>query len=382
MKRLMAFIVLLSISVFIVSGCSNTSSNENKYSGTIEATTVNVQSEISGRVETIKVQEGDTVKKGQILAYIDIKELQDKEKQAEAAVEAAQAQYSNAKDTYLLQEKVNEADIQAAQADLNQATAQYNKVKNGARTQEIEQAKAKLDEAKVALDVAEKSYQRTSQLFESGAVSQQTLDEVKAKYQTAIDDVHYAEETLSLIQEGAQPEDIQSAAAAVEQAKAAIMKAEAGKLQTATAGEAVKVAEANLNAAKAALDEVKTNIENATIKAPCDGIITTKYVEEGEIVTSGGNIAEISDLNNLWIKIYVPEKYLYKVSLNKDVTINVSSINKKISGKVVYISPNGEFTPKNTTTESSKEDIVYEVKIQIKDNIKELKPGMLADVTI
>ncbi len=382
MKRLMAFIVLLAISIFIVSGCSNTASNENVYSGTIESTTVNVQSEISGRVETVKVQEGDAVKKGQILAYIDIKELQDKEKQAEAAVEAAQAQYSNAKDTYLLQEKVNEADIQAAQASLNQATAQYIKVKNGARAQEIEQAKAKLDEAKVALDVAEKSYQRTSQLLESGAVSQQTLDEVKAKYQAAIDDVHYAEEALSLIQEGAQPEDIQSAAAAVEQAKAAIMKAEAGKLQTATAGETVKVAEANLNAAKAALDEVKTNIENATIKAPCDGIITTKYVEEGEIITSGGSIAEISDLSNLWIKIYVPEKYLYKVSLNKDVAISVNSINKKISGKVVYISPNGEFTPKNATTESSKEDIVYEVKIQIKDNVKELKPGMLADVTI
>jgi HlyD family secretion protein len=123
-------------------------------------------------------------------------------------------------------------------------------------------------------------------------------------------------------------------------------------------------------------------VKKGVITSPISGTIIDTYFNAGEIIIPGSNIAEISDLSNLWIKIYVPEKYLYKVSLNKDVAINVSSINKKINGKVVYISPNGEFTPKNTTTESSKEDIVYEVKIQIKDNVKELKPGMLADVTI
>ncbi|MDE4543276.1 efflux RND transporter periplasmic adaptor subunit [Thermoanaerobacterium sp. R66] len=247
MKRLMAIIVLLAISVFIVSGCSNTSSNENKYSGTIEATTVDVQSEISGRILDLYVSTGEQVKKGDKIALLDVSQYEEQAKEAKAALDMA---------------KLN-----------------YEQIKNGPK----------------------------------------------------------------------------------EQADIANLKVEQ---------------------AQAAYDLSNLMVKKGVITSPISGTITDTYFNAGEIITPGGNIAEISDLSNLWIKIYVPEKYLYKVSLNKDVAISVNSINKKISGKVVYISPNGEFTPKNATTESSKEDIVYEVKIQIKDNVKELKPGMLADVTI
>ncbi|WP_434631716.1 efflux RND transporter periplasmic adaptor subunit [Thermoanaerobacterium thermosaccharolyticum] len=247
MKRLMAFIALISISLFIVSGCSNTNSDENKYSGTIESTTVNVQSEISGRIVDLYVSTGEQVKKGDKIALLDVSQYEEQAKEAKAALDMA---------------KLN-----------------YEQIKNGPK----------------------------------------------------------------------------------EQADIANLKVEQ---------------------AQAAYDLSNLMVKKGVITSPISGTIIDTYFNAGEIITPGGNIAEISDLSNLWIKIYVPEKYLYKVSLNKDVTVNVNSINKKISGKVVYISPNGEFTPKNTTTESSKEDIVYEVKIQIKGNVKELKPGMLADVTI
>ncbi|HHV73770.1 MAG TPA: efflux RND transporter periplasmic adaptor subunit [Thermoanaerobacterium sp.] len=247
MKRLMVFIALLVISIFIISGCSNTASNENVYSGTIESTTVNVQSEISGRILDLYVSTGEQVKKGDKIALLDVSQYEEQAKEAKAALDMA---------------KLN-----------------YEQIKNGSK----------------------------------------------------------------------------------EQADIANLKVEQ---------------------AQAAYDLSNLMVKKGVITSPISGTITDTYFNAGEIITPGGNIAEISDLSNLWIKIYVPEKYLYKVSLNKDVTISVNSINKKISGKVVYISPNGEFTPKNATTESSKEDIVYEVKIQIKDNVKELKPGMLADVTI
>ncbi|ORX23322.1 efflux transporter periplasmic adaptor subunit [Thermoanaerobacterium sp. PSU-2] len=247
MKRLMVFIALLVISIFIISGCSNTASNENVYSGTIESTTVNVQSEISGRILDLYVSTGEQVKKGDKIALLDVSQYEEQAKEAKAALDMA---------------KLN-----------------YEQIKNGPK----------------------------------------------------------------------------------EQADIANLKVEQ---------------------AQAAYDLSNLMVKKGVITSPISGTIIDTYFNAGEIITPGGNIAEISDLSNLWIKIYVPEKYLYKVSLNKDVAISVNFINKKISGKVVYISPNGEFTPKNATTESSKEDIVYEVKIQIKDNVKELKPGMLADVTI
>jgi multidrug efflux pump subunit AcrA (membrane-fusion protein) len=155
---LLAFILVISMTI---TGCGNElQKNEPTLAidGVVEAKEVDVSSKIAGRIEKVNVQEGDTVKAGQVLAYIEINELRDKEKQAEAAVEAAQAQYNQAKHALLLQEKVSEADIQAAQAALEQAIAQYDRVNNGARAQEIEQAKAKLDEAKATLEAAEKSY--------------------------------------------------------------------------------------------------------------------------------------------------------------------------------------------------------------------------------
>ncbi|MDK2814093.1 MAG: HlyD family secretion protein [Thermoanaerobacter sp.] len=314
------------------------------------------------------------------MAYIEINELRDKEKQAEAAVEAAQAQYNQAKHALLLQEKVSEADIQAAQAALEQAIAQYDRVNNGARAQEIEQAKAKLDEAKATLEAAEKSYQRMKQLFEVRAISQQTLDEVKAKYEVAKDEVHYAEEALSLLEEGARQEDIRAAAAAVKQAKAAIMKAEAAKLQVATANDAVQMAEANLKSAKAALDEVKRTVDDATIKAPCDGIITVKYVEEGEIVSAGMPIFTIQQPNENWVNVKVKETQVGKMKVGQKVKVTSSNFPGEVfTGQIESINQKPEYATQRSTNERGEKDIItYNVKVRL--NNAKLKAGMSVTV--
>lgn len=186
MRRKAMLRLALLIFVLIFTGCSPKGEQlALRIDGIVEAEEVDVAAKIPGRIEAITVKEGDTVKAGQVLAYIEVKELKEKEKQAQAAVEAARAQYEKAKNALSLQEKASEADIQAAQAALNQAMSQYDKAKKGPRSQQIEQARAKLEQAKAALEVAEKSYQRTRQLFEAGAASQQMLDEVKAKYEAA-----------------------------------------------------------------------------------------------------------------------------------------------------------------------------------------------------
>lgn len=247
MKRLYLILTLMVISVTILSGCSTSNLDENVYTGTIEATTVNVQSEIAGRIVDLYVKTGDEVKKGDKIARLDVSQYEEQAK--------------------------------AAKATLDIAKLKYDQIKSGPKAQ-------------------------------------------------------------------------------------------------------ADIANLNVEQAQAAYDLANLMVQKGTITSPLSGTITDIYSNTGEITTPGGNIAQISDLSNLWIKIYIPEKYLYKVSLNKNVTIKVKSIKDTIGGKIVYISPNGEFTPKNTVTKSSKEDVVYEIKIQIIDHINKLRPGMLADVNI
>ncbi|MGI9951977.1 efflux RND transporter periplasmic adaptor subunit [Moorellaceae bacterium AZ2] len=382
MHRKIAPLVSLLLTVsLLVTGCSKQAEQSGlKVDGMVEAEEVDVAAKIPGRIQSIQVREGDTVKAGQVLAYIEVKELKEKEKQAQAAVEAARAQYEKAKNALLLQEKASEADIQAAQAAVNQAMSQYDKAKKGPRAQQIEQARAKLDQAKAALEVAEKSYERTKQLFESGAASQQMLDEVKAKYEAARQEMRYAEEGLKLLEEGTQEEDIRAAAAAVQQAQAALLKAEAGKIQDLIARNAVQMAEADLKRAEAALAEVRSNLEEATIKAPCDGIIVTKYVDEGEMIATGMPLFTIQQPEKNWVNVKVKETEVGQIKEGQKVKVTSSNFpGKTFEGRVESIRQKPDYATQRATNERGDKDIVaYNVKVRL-DN-PELKAGMSVTV--
>ncbi|WP_434578401.1 HlyD family secretion protein [Thermoanaerobacterium thermosaccharolyticum] len=116
MKRLMAFIALISISLFIVSGCSNTNSDENKYSGTIESTTVNVQSEISGRIVDLYVSTGEQVKKGDKIALLDVSQYEEQAKEAKAALDMAKLNYEQIKNGPKEQADIANLKVEQAQA--------------------------------------------------------------------------------------------------------------------------------------------------------------------------------------------------------------------------------------------------------------------------
>lgn len=371
---------LLVISFLIITGCGKQQETLLKVDGIVEAEEVDVAAKIPGRLQAIKAREGDLVRAGEILAYIEIKELKEKEKQAQAAVEAARAQYEKAQNALLLQEKASEADLQAARAALSQAMSQYDKVKKGPRAQQVEQARAKLDQAKAALEVAEKSYQRTKQLFESGAVSQQMLDEVKAKYEAARQEMLYAEEGLSLLEEGTQEEDIRAAAAAVQQAQAALLKAEAGKMQDLIARNAVQMAEADLKRAEAVLAEVRSSLEEAAIKAPCNGIIVSKYVDEGEIVAAGMPLFTIQQPDKNWVNVKVKETQLGRIKEGQEVSVTSPAFpGKTFSGWVESIRPKPDYAIQRATNERGDKDIIsYNVKVRL-DN-PEFKAGMSVTV--
>lgn len=136
---------------------------------------------------------------------------------------------------------------------------------------------------------------------------------------------------------------------------------------------AVEAAEAQVK-----LSQLQT--DKCSIKALNSGIITTLYVNKGEIVSQGMNIAKAYDLKNQYIKVYIEESKRDKVKLNETLNIYVND-NKIIKGKISYIASESEFTPKNTETKEDKENTVFMIKLKIDESDK-VYPGMMLDVEL
>ena len=157
--------------------------------GSIEAEEVDVNVKIPGRIEKMLIEEGQEVKDGEVLATLEAEDLEAKQARAKAALDAA--------------------------------VAQYHKAKNGARPQQLSQAKDLMDQAKAGYQLAQATYDRMKQLFTEGVLPQQKLDVAATELEVARTRYNSAKEQYNLVSEGAQKEDIEAAAALVSQAQAA-----------------------------------------------------------------------------------------------------------------------------------------------------------------
>lgn len=138
--------------------------------------------------------------------------------------------------------------------------------------------------------------------------------------------------------------------------------------------------QASVDQAQAALDLTKLQVDKCTVKSSIDGTVLEVLIHKGEIASPGMNIAKIMDLNSKYIKVYVEESKRNDVKLNENIPIY--SNNKKVGeGKVTYISPQSEFTPKNTETKDEKQKTVFEVKILL-TGIDKISVGSMVDAEI
>lgn len=288
--------------------------------GTIEVTKVDISSKVSGRVEHLRVNESDLVKRGQVLVILD---------QADIRAD-------------LVQNEVIVAKADTAAKDLAA----------GAREQEIADARAALDKARSDRERAVKDLQRYTQLYERGALPAIDLDRAKNAVDAAESQQKRATVQLSLLQEGVRP------------------------LQ-------IKVAQEEAQRARAAVKMVKTRVEDRTIRAPLDGTILSKFVEEGETVGAGSPLLTAADLGHPWIRVYVPEEEIGRVKLGQNARVYVDSMpGRAFPGKVVQINDEAEFTPKNIQTRKERVNLVFGVKIALENPEGTLKPGMPADAEI
>jgi len=288
-----------------------------KVSGNIETTEVDVGFKIAGRIVSLSIQEGDWIEKGKVIAKLDDEDLRQR--------------------------------LELARATLRSAQARLKKLLAGSRPEELGEAEATLNQAKFDLENKQAHYERIKLLFEKGVLPKETLDNAEAGFKIAKASLQKALENYQLVKEGPRKEDIEDVRAQVEQAQASLKLAE-------------------------------TQLSYTVLYAPISGMVLVKSGEMGEVVNPGTSILTLANIENVWLKAYIPETELSKVKWGQEVMVTTDLRPQKIyQGKISFISSQTEFTPKQIQTEKERVTLVYRIKVDIPNLDRELKPGMPAD---
>jgi HlyD family secretion protein len=354
--------------------------------GTIEATEVDITSKVSGKILTLLVREGDNVRQGQLLATLDSDELAAQVTQAQGNLLAGQAALAE------LQAGTRSEDIRRAQAQYDasvqtgrQAQANYDLVLAGPRIEEIEQLRAGVRQAQVNLNDAETELRRYQVLVEQGAAPSQQVDQLTTRRNDAKAQLDAAQQRLAEAEAGSRKEQIRAAQAAQKQATAQERYSKAA-LDLALAGprtETIAAAKARTEQAQGVLQAAEVQQGYTKIYAPSDGTVTLRNMEPGELVTPGTPIVRLAALESVWLKVYIPEPEMGRVKLGQSAQVTSDSYpDKQYSGRVIEISQEAEFTPKNVQTKEERVKQVFWVKIGVDNPDRELKPGMPADAEI
>jgi HlyD family secretion protein len=298
-----------------------------RVSGYVEATEVRVSPEVGGRLIDLKVAEGDRVKAGDIIAQLDTADI-------------ALA-------------------LQRAAADRLAADAQLRLLLAGARSEDIRQAEAQLAAAdaelaasKQELSSAERDLARFESLLASNSGAEKPRDDAATKRNVARDRVNAGEqrvraaaETVARLKAGARREEIDAARARL----------------------------AGVDAQIATLEKAK---RDATVIAPAPGLITQKLVDEGELLAPRTPVVVVANLDEVWANVYVDEPLVPRVTLGQAATVFTDAGGPGIDGKVTFISPKAEFTPRNVQTADERSKLVFRVKVTVNNEKGVLKQGM------
>jgi len=342
-------------------------------SGTIEATQVDVAPKIAGRVIKLLVREGAQVRTGQVVAELDAAEVDAQVAQARAAVLVAQTRPAQADAALALARASVEALLTQARAQMESAAAALEAGRAGLRA-----AEANVQVAETNLARAESDLQRLEALYRDGAVSAQQLDTARSAVKAA-----EAQRDAARAQRDAAQVQISAAAAVVEQARAGLAVAEANRQTVAIREQDVAAARAQLAQARAVLQQAEILRGNTILTAPFSGVVVAKHVEIGDLVGVGAPVLTIADLSQPYLRVFISETDLGKVTLGQPVDVRVDAFRGRVfHGTVMEISDHAEFTPGNVQTREERVKLVFAVKVQLSNQDGVLKPGLPADAVI
>jgi membrane fusion protein YbhG len=375
-KRLLIPLIVIALVILATFVVFEARSRKNakliRVSGNIEATDAELSFKLPGRVDARLVDEGDTVKRGEIVARLDNTELAQEASLRKAEVQAAQAALAE------LEAGSRPEEIAQAQAAATQAKAHLEELKAGSRPQEVAAAEAAKRSAAADAKRLEEDFERYSGLYQKQLVSTQQYDVARTAAQMAQARQREATEQLDMVKEGPRKEEIEQARAAYAQAEQRYALVKKGPRR-----EDIEQARARLEQARQSLAVAETRLGYATLVSPMNGVVLSKSIEPGEYVSAGTPIVTVGDLENVWLRAYVNETDLGRVKLGQSVRVTTDSYpGKSYQGQVSFISSQAEFTPKSVQTEKVRVKLVYRIKVDIQNSNRELKPGMPADAAI
>ncbi len=316
-----------------------------KINGRTEADHYLAATKTGGKVIKVAVQEGDSVKAGALLAQLDDAQVRSKVTQAAAAYGAVLAQYKAAQTGFKVLQQQVPLKIDSAKATLTHAQAQ-------------------LKAAQATESQMFKDYQRLKTLLKKGHVNRERTEQANLAYQTAKANRITAE-------------------TAVEQAQKALNEAKLGWEQLKAKQDEVDAAKAQTLQAQAALMETMTLLDDMKIRAPVDGVITQQLAYEGEVLAPGAALFDQVNLDKIYLKGYVAEKYLGRIHLNQKALIHFDGLKTPYPATLKYISAQTEFTPKEVQTQDERVKLVYAVKLYLDKNPQHrITPGLPADATL
>lgn len=288
--------------------------------GNIDVRQVILSFKVDGRVESLAVDEGDTVTDGQVLATLDKRYFDD--------------------------------ELRLARAKRDTQKATLTRLEHGSRPEEIAQAAAAVAEQKAAVENARLLYNREKTLVDRGAVSRTEFDNAKAALDESEARQKSAQEKLRLAELGPRQEDIDAARAQL-------------------AGEEANVSQA------------ERRLADAELLGPSSGTILTRAQERGAIVSPGEPIFTLTLSSPVWVRTYVNERDLGRIRPNMIADVATDSRpDKPYRGHIGFISPTAEFTPKTVETRELRTDLVYRLRVLVDNDDGLLRQGMPVTVAL
>jgi len=352
-------------------------------SGNIEATTIDVAFKISGKIDKRLVDEGDIVKEGQLIATLEHKDLLAQKAKAEATLETARSRLPALEKNIDYQDQATTQEISQAQAAVENAKARLQQLLDGSRPQEIQSAKAGVDQALADMEKKKADMDRAKKLYQDKYIAAQDWDAAKTAYDMAVANYKKAQENYDLVVEGPRKEEIAAGRAQLEQSQAALRLTKTHRIQIDVLKKELATAQGQVKEAASALGVIQTQIEYSNLYAPTSGVVLVKNAEPGEFVVPGGAVVTLGQIEKPWLKAFINESDLGRVKLGQKVSVTTDTYpGKEYPGKVTFISSEAEFTPKNVQTAKERVKLVYRIKVGLENPQNELKPGMPADAQI
>ena len=287
--------------------------------GTVEYMAVDVAPLIPARVVTVTVQEGDEVRAGQVVAT--------------------------------LTNTATSPEVEVREAAVRRAEAQLRDLEAGARGTEIQQATAQAAMAAAEASQTARDAERARSLFEAGAVSRQEMELAQTR-----------------------------ARAAAAQAEA--LRAATGTVRAGSRPAAIRAAAAEVEAARAALDAARRAAGELSLESPFSGRVTVRIADPGEVVAAGAPVLTVARTDSLWVRIYLNQTDFGAVSVGDEAVAFLDGDSRRFAGRVLSLTDRAEFTPRIALTERERADLLFGVKVLLRDTTGTLKAGLPVTVRI